>query len=286
MERPYSIEYVPLPMQVLRRWVGWIRTERGQLLPLCPRTGKAASSTDVKTWGTLDEALGLVARKKAHGVGYMVGDGITAIDLDWKGSATVPTWAEGIIERLDSYTELSPSGQGAHVFVLGEASRAGMKRKMEGGSIEIYSRHRFIRITGWLWQGEIKELQWRHETLQSIEHELWPPVVPAAIPPVVAVGDDDAVWQKLMNMRGRLGDIIRRLAKGDLRDFLDASPDGADLSRADFVLAKALVRFVGKDYERVRALMERFPIRREKWERKGYLERTIDAAWEMHHAGY
>jgi primase-polymerase (primpol)-like protein len=52
-------------------------------------------------------------------------------------------WGAKIIEALDSYTEVSPSGEGIHVIVKGKVP-ASIKR----GRIEMYSIERYFTITG------------------------------------------------------------------------------------------------------------------------------------------
>ncbi|MBI2225933.1 MAG: hypothetical protein HYU44_13525, partial [Betaproteobacteria bacterium] len=51
--------------------------------------------------------------------------------------------AQTIVERTDSFTEISPSGTGLHVFVRGTVSRA-----LKGEQIEVYSDARYIAVTG------------------------------------------------------------------------------------------------------------------------------------------
>ena len=48
-----------------------------------------------------------------------------------------------------------------------------------------------------------------------------------------------------------------------------------DASSADAALALHLAFWTGKDYQRVRRLMERSKLRRDKWDREDYLQRTI-----------
>ena len=53
-------------------------------------------------------------------------------------------WAQEIIEELNSYTEISPSGTGVHILVRGELP-AGRNRK---GRFEAYDQGRYFTITG------------------------------------------------------------------------------------------------------------------------------------------
>lgn len=86
------------------------------------------------------EALGL-------GIGYVLtaDDPFTCIDLDVKDAATPEQLDlhERIVTGFDSYTELSRSGKGRHVWVFGNIGK-GVRRD----GVEVYSQERFIICTG------------------------------------------------------------------------------------------------------------------------------------------
>jgi putative DNA primase/helicase len=48
-----------------------------------------------------------------------------------------------VIEGLDSYTELSPSGKGVHVIAKGQIPHGGRR-----GAVEMYCQDRFFTVTG------------------------------------------------------------------------------------------------------------------------------------------
>lgn len=104
-----------------------------------------ASSTDPRTWTTW-ETVQAQALYFGLGVGYMLraGGGVTCVDMDVKDSTPQEHldryWA--VAQMFNSYTELSRSGRGLHVWVGGEIG-AGAKRD----GIEVYSRERFIICT-------------------------------------------------------------------------------------------------------------------------------------------
>lgn len=56
----------------------------------------------------------------------------------------VAVWAQQIIEGLDGYTELSPSGAGIHIIVRGELPGGGNRK----GPLEMYDTKRFFTMTG------------------------------------------------------------------------------------------------------------------------------------------
>lgn len=114
--------------------------------PINPKTGFWADPTNPKTWGTFEEAV-----KTGMPVGYMLSqdDPYTIIDLDNKVESPVSDatlgWYQRLTEEANSYAEISISGRGVHIVVIGEVPN-GVGRRRE--SVEIYSRDRFMIMTG------------------------------------------------------------------------------------------------------------------------------------------
>lgn len=80
----------------------------------------------------------------------MLGAGFACIDLDdcISTSGALAPWAKQIIEAVPAaFVEKSVSGRGLHIFGL---IPEGPGRKV--GRAEVYSRARFIRTTGDVWQ--------------------------------------------------------------------------------------------------------------------------------------
>lgn len=126
------------------RWVRHTTTK----VPLDPRSGSAASSTDPRTW--TDHAT---ARRSRHGAGLGIvldGDGVVCIDLDHclDGDGTVAAWAREVLDRCPpTYIEISPSGDGLHIWGTGTV-RHGRRLALDGGTAEVYGTGRYITITG------------------------------------------------------------------------------------------------------------------------------------------
>lgn len=133
-----------------------------------------ASSTDPTTWGTFADAVdaysALVGRPDARGPVAGVGvvltpeATITCIDLDrvLHGNE-IDTRAATLVERCDSWTEISPSGTGLHVFLRGRVPRG-----LKGEQIEVYSDGRYIAITGHHWPGTPTTLSYQQTYLDNL----------------------------------------------------------------------------------------------------------------------
>ncbi len=111
-------------------------------------SGAAASSTDPETWTTFGAARTAYLAGGFDGVGFVLnGDGLVCFDfdhcIDVNGQITDPKVA-AFVERLGSYTEVSTSGDGLHVFVLGKLPPEGRKK----GPFEVYDDKRVMIVTG------------------------------------------------------------------------------------------------------------------------------------------
>ncbi len=164
---------IPAEMRELPQWV----LAGADKVPLAPDSkGKlrAVSSTRPGEWTTYEGALaaarahaslvtthttsgGQLVTQTGLNVGFVLhaGDPYSCVDLDVKDAVTHPNnpelWSttedfdryQSIINAMDSYTELSRSGKGVHIWVRGDIGR-GYHR----GGVEVYSRERYIIMTG------------------------------------------------------------------------------------------------------------------------------------------
>jgi hypothetical protein len=146
-------------------WVLW----RAEPRPGDPKPAKVpariadpdqrASSTDPATWGSFADAVEAYSMLAgvAHPRGPIAGIGVVltaeaglaCLDLDGVLTGdTLDPRAARIVARCDSWTEVSPSGRGLHIFVRGRVPAA-----IKGAGIEVYAGKRFIAMTGHQWLG-------------------------------------------------------------------------------------------------------------------------------------
>jgi putative DNA primase/helicase len=142
-----NAESIPEELRVRPQWVVWKAVgDKPDKVPYSARTGRKASSTDLLTWGTFEEALQAYENGGYAGLGFMFSsaDPYTGIDLDKcvDENGEIAGWAMEIVRYFDSYTELSASGSGLHIIVRGEVPN---RRK---GEVEVYSSKRFFTVTG------------------------------------------------------------------------------------------------------------------------------------------
>jgi putative DNA primase/helicase len=132
-------------------WVNWRYAWDGKKWtkhPYDPRIGRKASSTDLLTWSTFEEVLEAYEAGSYDGIGFVFCSANPYIGVDLDNcvdpeTGEIEAWADEIIESLDAYTELSPSGTGIHIIAKGKIPRSGRR-----GPVEMYAQDRFFAITG------------------------------------------------------------------------------------------------------------------------------------------
>ena len=142
-----KVESIPEELRVRPQWVVWKAVgDKPDKVPYSARTGRRASSTDLLTWSTLQEALEAYENGEYAGLGFVFSsaDPYTGIDLDncVDADGEIALWALEIVRYFDSYTELSVTGSGLHIIVRGDVPN---RRK---GEVEVYSSKRFFAVTG------------------------------------------------------------------------------------------------------------------------------------------
>ena len=143
---------IPEELRTIARWVVWRSEPRAgddkpTKVPYNPLTRAKASSTDPRTWCSFEAAS--TAEPDWSGIGFVLSDtdSITGIDLDHcrdPHTGDIASWAERIIRDVNSYTEVSPTGTGIHIFVHAALPKDGSKF----GPIELYETKRYLTVTG------------------------------------------------------------------------------------------------------------------------------------------
>ena len=270
-------ENIPRELQELRRWVCWSYnwSQRKKKWDKPPRQvdGTFASSTNRMTWCSFDGAVSAVGvTNRFDGIGLaLVGDGLTALDLDSCVAAEqsdavrdgdladVTAWARAVIIELDSYTELSPSASGIRIFVRATLPAGCGNRK---ASFEAYDRARYITVTGDHIVTMPRTIEQRQDALDALLARMLPQIcdVPASRIPI-ATSDDDELLERARSARNgfRFEALFDR---GELAVF------GGDHSRADLALCSMLAFWCGDDQARLERLFRRSALYREKWDER------------------
>lgn len=272
-----NIENIPQTLAGTPQWVAWQKTPRGNgkkgKKPINPKTGSSASVNKPESWGTFDEALGFFnTRKDMAGIGFVFteNDDYVGIDLDdCLDRGELLPWAADIVEAVDSYTEISPSGKGLHLFTKGSLPA---NRRKEG--IEMYRSDRFFTVTGNHLAGTAEDIN-SNELAEVFEKSFEQPLTKqdrtSALFP-----EDRKLIAKAAKAKNR--DNFVRLWEGDCSAY-------PSQSEADLAFCKMLAYWTGKDRQQMIRILAHSGLSRPKWYGSGgalskYAEATIAKALE------
>jgi hypothetical protein len=142
-------EHIPRELRAGPFWVCWDLRDSTKV-PLVPGTDRLASVSDPKTWRSFAVACQALAGHpdRYAGVGRVIteADPYTGLDFDGvRDPATreLSSRALHALRRLDSYSEVSPSGTGVKVWV-----RADPPRSYRKPGVEVYRARRYFATTG------------------------------------------------------------------------------------------------------------------------------------------
>ena len=147
---------IPLELRSLPIWLRWKLTQRDGAdkptkVPYKSDGSGLAKTTDPATWSSFEDAA---KHKFGDGLGCVVKGDYAAIDLDkcrHPQTGELEAWAQSIVDEIGSYTEISPSGRGVHIWVKGTVPSGANRR----GRVEMYDQNspRYLTVTGQLLNG-------------------------------------------------------------------------------------------------------------------------------------
>jgi putative DNA primase/helicase len=167
-----------------RRWViwRWIRKDNGKWTKepyVATNPDRLASSDKPATWRNFDQACSAVEKGEADGIGFnLLGSKISAFDIDDcrdPETGELHPFALDLIERANSYTEITPSGTGLRIIGIGSDRK--LHRKLKGSnsalSVEFFRNcERFITISNLPFDGVTTELNDIDALLDTVLAEL------------------------------------------------------------------------------------------------------------------
>ncbi len=270
---------LPESLHQYDQWICWREQTRGSKptkVPVDPQTGQYASATDAETWTSLNEARAYADGESVDGLGFVFTDAdpFVGVDLDdaRDPEAETPTeWAEEIIEDLDSYTEVSPSGTGYHVLVEGELPPGRNRR----GNVELYETSRFFTVSGVHVAGSPTTIETRSDALRGVyadhvadEAEAGEQTTLESDETSTKTASNPSLSDEDLLERARSAsnsDKFERLWRGDTRGY-DSQ------SEADMALACLLAFWTGGDTGQMDRLFRQSGLLREKWDTPHYAD--------------
>ena len=271
------------------------RPNKTDKFPANFRDGQVASAHDPQYWTDIQTAAAAAATMgPAYGVGFVFtnDDPFWFLDIDDCLLPDGSDWsdlAKGLCSAFPgAAVEISQSGRGMHIFGSGRPPPHSCKNTPLG--LEFYHADRFVALTGINAVGDIR----------TDFTAILPALVARYFPPDPTQGTG-VTWSDTPcpEWKGSQNDddLIRRALRsqspsaafGNKASFADlwtgatevlakCYPDPLrpyDFSSADAALAQHLAFWTGKNCERIRRLMFKSALVRDKWEREDYLPRTI-----------
>lgn len=144
-----NFEVMPEEMKRINNWIMWrseeLKADGSYSKIPYQVNGYKASSTDSSNWSSFDEAKLTYSKGGFSGIGFVFTkeSGIVGIDIDNVDVNNLDFDIE--LLTMGSFSEISVSGQGLHIYVKGEKLE-GMPSKK--GNYECYDENRFFIVTG------------------------------------------------------------------------------------------------------------------------------------------
>lgn len=302
--RPDTIvnhDYIPSELRGIGNWLYFTLSYGADgKLQKEPRSGRrrgAAKCDDPATWCSFGQALRLTSGKSGHTLGFALPEDqhMTVIDLDHcrdRDTGAIAAWARPILARFaGTHCEISPSGTGLHIWLLGTKPARRCKLAMpDGGALEVYSggpkQGRMVTITGDRFNDAPVMLAAMQVELEAFCAEIFPAKTPKATPahaPVTSLTlDDTELLTRARNHPDPLkAERFRALYdRGDILGY-------KSLSERDLACCNDLAYMCGPGAEdHVADLFRASACYREKADRDDYVNRTVAKAYEGKTAFY
>lgn len=299
-----------IPVELIQR-PQWVCHRFPNKMPLCPRPEKdgklhPAKADDKQTWGTFEEAVRAVKNNLASGIGFEFDDGICGVDIDHCiEDGELSSLAGEIIEELQSYTEISPSGTGIHILCKGKLpAREGRKDSMLG--LEMYDCARYFTVTGNVFCDEngfpyplrectpqLDDIHRKYLTNEQVKQVRLGEAV------AETNGNTESGKSPALSSRANEPETVRDLTDEQILDIAFRSQNGGEIkklfygdwdgskyqsqSEADFALASYLAFWFNCDIDRMDHVFRGSGLWRKKWDRsvgggKTYGQYTLSRA--------
>lgn len=260
---------IPYELQELDHWCCF-KIEQGTngrktKRPYNPLTNEFAKSNDESTWVSFEDAASLSVNY--DGIGFFFKEPYVGVDLD-DVSQEITEYLEKsdsdniiseFIDVLETYAEISPSGNGIHLILKGELPAKGRRR----GNVEIYDKGRFFTMTGkniggyrGITEDEMNKLSYLHS-----KYILKPDTEKKVINTSKGFGNDLSVEQIIdIAKKSKNGLRFTTLFEGDWSQFYNSQ------SEADLALCNDLAFWTARDPHKMDEIFRKSVLYRDKWD--------------------
>ncbi|MFP4050706.1 MAG: hypothetical protein ACLFVB_03070 [Thermoplasmata archaeon] len=247
-------------------WINWIYRD-GKKLPVGSNKSKVLhpiNALDKDNQMSFEDAYRSAQYRTYIGLGFVFNedDDFVGIDLDdciYFEEMDIEMME--LVERLDSYTEISPSGKGLHIIVRSENIEGLKTVKNSENGVEIYPKKRFFTITGDV-INKVSNIPYRDEDLSKVIDKYRVKKEGCSsgrkyrrTRPKFDKLEDEELLEKAFN--SKVGDKFKRLWEGDISDY-------PSHSEADLALLSYLAYWTNCDRDQMERLFERSGLVRDK----------------------
>ncbi|KFE40764.1 phage/plasmid primase, P4 family [Staphylococcus agnetis] len=260
---------IPYELQELDHWCCF-KIEQGTngrktKRPYNPLTNEFAKSNDESTWVSFEDAASLSVNY--DGIGFFFKEPYVGVDLD-DVSQEITEYLESydsdniiseFIDVLETYAEISPSGNGIHLILKGELPPKGRRR----GNVEIYDKGRFFTMTGkniggyrGITEDEMNKLSYLHS-----KYILKPDTEKKVINTSKGFGNDLSAEQIIdIAKKSKNGLRFTTLFEGDWSQFYSSQ------SEADLAFCNDLAFWTARDPHKMDEIFRKSVLYRDKWD--------------------
>jgi len=177
MKKPPRIEVrpqsIPQELKDKNQWVVWSwesRDGKWTKPPYNPMTGKPASVSNPEDWVDFSTALYGVKYGDWDGIGFVLSGDYVGVDFDniVLDDGEIKEPAKTQIFRLNSYTEISPSGRGVKVLIKATLPKNGHHKNGVG----VFNDRRYFCLTGQRIEGVSPRIEERQQEVLALLREI------------------------------------------------------------------------------------------------------------------
>lgn len=269
-------------------WLLWQkqnRNGRAAKVPFAANGGSSGTNEKYRnTWVTYDQAQKAATTRKADGVGFKIPDGVFFLDIDHKDMDD--PMVKDLLDRFNSYTEYSVSGDGIHVYGLCDFSKLSTYQDKSGSvklSKDYYTHHPTNGLE--LYVGELTN-RFAVYTGKTILDKPLQDCTDAVLDTLNRyMKKRPTKAEKLPKENDRADIVIQKLRQQKNGDkfsklFDEGIMDGCtDHSKLDALLCAMIAFRADGDAALIDSVFRKSALYRKKWEREDYREQTI--AWAI-----
>lgn len=247
-------EHIPNELKELPNWVNCASDK----IPRDPKNGGNAKTNDKTTWGTFAQAVDAMRKYGFSHIGFVF-DGkheYFGVDLDHCLSNT--DFCDEFVNTLQSYAEISRSGDGLHIICKGTLPE-GAKRR---GGIEMYSFGRYFIMTGNIYNAQYNKVVDCTEKIKILHSKYLfsetPKIAPKQFERITM--DDQEVIDKARSCK--TGNLFQLLYLGNWEGLYSSQ------SEADLAFCNHLAFWTQKDSVQMDRIFRSSGLMRDKWDKK------------------